>query len=289
MLESTTGPSCAHWRTGTDPARLGPSGFCRSRHRPVPRSGFRRLRRGRARQILSAGLRHHSAILAISPVPTVKLLISISGPSGVGKSTLASAVQAQLREELTAAIVCLDGYHRYDRATRLRLGLVPEDPAANDLAAFASDLRRYESGSSVAFRTWDHAAGAVAGTVEVAPAQVLIVDGLHAGLACDAAFTAAVEVFLDAAPADVAEWRIDRDARERGYPSTAGLAENGHRKAAADKYIRPLRGRAHIVIDIAADHEHEARRHHTVTLGRSTHDDSEFVLSLVQAGVTSDA
>ena len=58
------------------------------------------------------------------------VIIGIVGDSAAGKTTLAAGLAQVLGPERTVNI-CIDDYHRYDRAARARIGISPHDPACN--------------------------------------------------------------------------------------------------------------------------------------------------------------
>lgn len=116
-------------------------------------------------------------------------LLCLDGPAGSGKTTLAAAVA-----DLTAAtVVHLDDL--YDGWSGLpRIG--------EQLATLLGPLAQDEPGS---YRRYDWAAGRLAETVSVAPAPLLVLEGVGSGSAAYAAVRTLL-VWVDAPP----QVRLDR-------------------------------------------------------------------------------
>ena len=108
-----------------------------------------------------------SLLLSRPPTLGTGRLLCIDGPAGSGKTTLAAAVA----ELVPATVVHLDDlYDGWHGLPRLRERL---DPLLLPLA-------RGEAGS---YRRYDWATGRHAETVVVAPAPVLVLEGVGSGLA----------------------------------------------------------------------------------------------------------
>ena len=59
-------------------------------------------------------------------------MVAVGGDSGTGKTTLVSGLYRIFGAERITNI-CLDDYHRLDRAARKRAGVTALNPVANDL------------------------------------------------------------------------------------------------------------------------------------------------------------
>ena len=134
--------------------------------------------------------------LAASRPPTLGAgrLISVDGPAGSGKTTLA----AELAADSGAALIQLD--QLYDG-----WGGLPGIGTTLDRL-----LRPLALGRPGTYRRYDWHAGAFADTVTVAPTELLVLEGVGSGSAAIADLVT-VLVWLDAAP-DVRKRRaLDRD------------------------------------------------------------------------------
>lgn len=122
-------------------------------------------------------------------------VVALDGPSGSGKTTLAAA----LADALDAPVVHLDAvYPGWD-------GLAAAVPIVVDEV-----LTPLSRGLTARYRTWDWAADAWNGRLEVAPTPVLVLEGCGAATGA-AGDLAAVRVWLEA-PVDVRRRRgLERD------------------------------------------------------------------------------
>ncbi|MEL6643460.1 MAG: nucleoside/nucleotide kinase family protein [Pseudomonadota bacterium] len=108
-------------------------------------------------------------------------VIALAGPPGVGKSTIAGALQARLQDRGHAtALVPMDGYHLDNAILRAR-GLLEWKgaPETFDAAGFASLVGRLKAEDEVFYPVFDRARDlAVAGAGRVgADDKVILVEG----------------------------------------------------------------------------------------------------------------
>lgn len=144
------------------------------------------------------------------------LCVGIAGGTGAGKSTLARALAARLGD---AVVVEQDWYYRdlsaLPAAVRARVNF--DTPRAVELGLMARQVRGLLAGRAALAPAYDFTRHVRTGdVVEVAPAAVVIVEGLHvlghAGLRA----LMALKIFVDA-PDDVRFIRrLTRDTAERG-------------------------------------------------------------------------
>lgn len=185
------------------------------------------------------------------------LLLALAGDSASGKSTLSRGVEYVLGAERVGRI-CTDDYHRFDRAERARRGITPLAPEANRLDLMASDLQALASGTAVTKPTYSHLSGSFGPDETVAPAEIVIVEGLLP--LADDRIRAAIDVAVFLEPEEVLRrrWKLERDVFDRGYSAREVVAELHRREADAETYVRPQRAFADLVVafrrrDAAAD------------------------------------
>jgi phosphoribulokinase len=124
------------------------------------------------------------------------LIVAVCGDSGSGKTTLTDGMVRVFGQERITHI-CLDDYHTLDRAARLRAGITPLHPDANNFALMTEHIRCLAHGQSVVKPVYDHKTGTFAAPQEVHPAEIVIVHGLHPLYTEELRSLAHVRIYLD--------------------------------------------------------------------------------------------
>lgn len=182
--------------------------------------------------------------------PARPVMLAIAGDSAAGKTTITRGLVEALGADRCTA-VCVDDYHRYDRAERSGLPFTVLHPACNYVQVMEQHLQLLAMGQPVLKPVYDHHTGQFTRPVLVEPREFVIVEGLlplHTKLA-RACFDATV--YLDPPEAIRREWKIRRDTAERGYTAEAVRAELERREPESAAFIRPQRAFADIVIRFA--------------------------------------
>ncbi len=193
-------------------------------------------------------------------------LIGIAGPSCSGKTTLAHAVA----ERLTSAdasgrpvmVLPQDAYYK-DLSTlpleeRARNNF--DEPAAFDWALMEQHLRNLAERRPVERPIYDFTTHTRREeTLTMAPSAYVIIEGLLAFHSPAIRNLLALRVFVDAPDTVCLERRIQRDTQSRGR--TRESVERQFRETVqpmAERYVRPVRAFADLVIDGEADIENGA-------------------------------
>jgi phosphoribulokinase len=185
---------------------------------------------------------------ADTAAPAVRpTMLGIAGDSAAGKTTLTGGLVEALGAARSTSL-CVDDYHRYDRRERAALPFTPLHPDCNYVEIMEQHLQLLATGKPVLKPVYDHRDGTLTRPVLVEPREFVIVEGLlplHTKLA-RACFD--VTVFL-APPEDVrTRWKIARDTSKRGYTAEQVCAEMQRREPESERFIRPQRRNADIVI-----------------------------------------
>ncbi|GII00817.1 phosphoribulokinase [Planobispora takensis] len=174
-------------------------------------------------------------------------MLAIAGDSAAGKTTITRGLTEALGADRSTA-VCVDDYHRYDRAERNGLPLTPLHPACNHVQIMEQHLQLLAMGQPILKPVYDHRDGSLVRPRLVEPRDLVIVEGLlplHTKLA-RACFD--VTVYLDPPEPIRREWKITRDVHRRGYTREQVLAELAGREADSAAFVRPQRREADIVV-----------------------------------------
>jgi phosphoribulokinase len=178
------------------------------------------------------------------------VMLAIAGDSAAGKTTLTRGIAAALGVERTS-VICVDDYHRYDRAERKEVPFTVLNPACNYMEIMEQHLQLLAMGKPVLKPVYDHSTGRLVRPLLVEPAEFVLIEGLlplHSKV-LRACFD--VTVYMDP-PEDIRRaWKLRRDTSERGYTEEQVLRELERREPESAAYIRPQRQWADICVRFA--------------------------------------
>ena len=186
------------------------------------------------------------------------VMLAIAGDSAAGKTTLTRGIAETLGPDRATAL-CVDDYHRYDRAQRRDVPFTVLHPDCNYIEVMEQHLQLLALGRPILKPVYDHSTGELVRPVLVEPRDFVIVEGLlplHTKLA-RACFD--ITVYLDPPEEIRRKWKIRRDCAERGYTPDAVLAELDRREPDSAAFIRPQRQWADIALRFAPVAGHAAR------------------------------
>lgn len=178
------------------------------------------------------------------------IMLAIAGDSASGKTTITAGLVRALGPERCTA-VCVDDYHRYDRQERKELPFTALHPDCNYVDVMEQHLQLLATGHPVLKPVYDHHTGTLTRPQYVEPREFVIVEGLlplHTKLAA-ACFD--VTVYLNPPESIRHGWKVKRDTTQRGYTPEQVKAELERREPESEKFIRPQRARADIVVRFA--------------------------------------
>ena len=144
--------------------------------------------------------------------------------------------------------MCVDDYHRYDRAERKHLAFTPLHPNCNYMEIIDQHLQLLATGHPILKPVYDHGTGTFGRPELVEPQDYVIVEGLLPLHSKVARSCFDVTVYLDP-PEDLRRrWKEQRDCGKRGYSAEQVLAELERREPEAAAFIRPQRAHADMVV-----------------------------------------
>ncbi len=175
------------------------------------------------------------------------IILGIVGDSATGKTTLSAGV-AKILSEDRCTTICIDDYHRYDRAERRERGVSALDPRANHIDILEQHLQLLRRGRPILKPVYDHSTGTRLPPQEVTPKDFVIAEGLlgYTTRAMRNCFD--VKIYLDPEEDLRIKWKIYRDTARRGYSRDQVLASLERRTQDSPTYIHPQRMFADIVI-----------------------------------------
>jgi phosphoribulokinase len=193
-------------------------------------------------------------------------MLAIAGDSAAGKTTLTRGLVQALGAQRSTSL-CVDDYHRYDRAEREALPFTPLHPDCNYIQIMEQHLQLLAMGEPILKPVYDHTTGWLTRPELVEPRDFVIAEGLlalHTGLA-RACFD--VTVYVDPGERIRREWKIRRDTWDRGYSREQVLTELERHEPESAEFIRPQRREADIAVSFGPiDERHPPGTPLSVTL-----------------------
>lgn len=184
------------------------------------------------------------------PVPLRPVLLAVAGDSASGKTTLVRGlVEAMGPDRCTS--ICVDDYHRYDRAERSKVPFTPLHPAYNYIDIMEQHLQMLATGQPILKPVYDHSTGTFARPEYVEPRQFVIVEGLFPLFTKLSRACFDISVFLDPPEPIRHQWKLIRDTTSRGYTPDQVRRDLELREPDSAAYIRPQRRYADIVVRFA--------------------------------------
>lgn len=186
--------------------------------------------------------------------------IGIAGRSGSGKTRLAAEL-ARLWPQ--AGVLAIDAYYRdlsqLSEAERETVNF--DAPAALDWELLVTDLARLRSGASVSVPRYDFATHTrMPEPAQLAPSDILIVEGLFALFDRRVRKMLDLAVFIDAAEEECLRRKIERDVACRGRTEAFARAQwERHSAPMYERHVFPTRAYADLFLDGAAAPARSAR------------------------------
>ena len=195
------------------------------------------------------------------------ILLAIVGDSAAGKSTLGAGIASLLGEE-RVTVVTTDDYHRHNRKARRELRLSALHPDCNDLDLLGEHLEQLANGRPVEKAPYNHSTGDFDPPRTVAPSEFLIVEGLLGLHTPSLRERYDVRVYLDTPEPLRHRWKVARDTAKRGYSAMQVHDLLERRESVSEKYIRPQREHADMVVRFhpGTDYTDYEHLHATVTM-----------------------
>lgn len=185
-------------------------------------------------------------------------LVGIVGASASGKTSFLRDLTQRLPDSAHSVVSLDNYYHPIERQQRDANGWANFDlPTALDWPQFRADLAALTRGEAIVQReyTYNHR-DKPGDAITVAPAPILILEGLF--LFHDADIRAALDlrVFIDADEEICRQRRLQRDISERGYTAEhSAYCWEQHVLPAYRQYVLPHREEAHLIVANHTDYK----------------------------------
>jgi len=215
---------------------------------------------GRERSGLLVSMLNSSRALHCTRMGAAAYLIGIAGPSGAGKSYLAY----HLAERLQAPVLGLDHYYRdlshLPLEERARSNF--DEPAALEHELLIAQIGELKEGRAIEIPTYDFSTHARTAQTQVfPPAPFVIVEGLFTLHWPELRRLLSTRVFVEMTDDVCLQRRQYRDVRERGRTPESVLEQFRATVAPmAERYVKPTRAHAHVVVSGGALVEEQVQR-----------------------------
>lgn len=179
-------------------------------------------------------------------------MIGIAGDSATGKTTTAALI-ADIFGRSETSVVNGDDMHRWERGHNEWKRFTHLNPKANLLHLNMLHQLRFKKGKSVTREKYDHDSGMFTLPQDIPFNRVIVFEGLHTFFLDYQQSLFDLKIFLDPDEQLRSNWKLKRDGEQRGYSEEEILKTIAKRKPDADKFIRPQRDQADVIIGMIAD------------------------------------
>jgi len=197
-------------------------------------------------------------------------IIAITGSSGAGTSTVTKSFQHIFRREnISAAIIEGDSFHKYDRKQMKEVAAEQAKKGNNHFSHFGADAnefelleqlfkqygesgtgkRRYYLHNHEEAEPWKQEPGTFTPWQDLPPSDVMFYEGLHGGVVTDKVNVAQhADLLVGVVPIINLEWiqKLIRDKGARGYSTEAVVDTILRRMPDYINYITPQFSRTHV-------------------------------------------
>lgn len=176
-------------------------------------------------------------------------ILGISGDSGSGKDTLASAMSGLFGDDSVASISG-DDYHLWDRDQPLWQTTTHLNPRANDLTAMTNSVVELSESRSVSVNRYDHSIGRFGDASSLRHNDFVVVSGLLVFYVPQLRERCDARIFLDMDEDLRRRLKIQRDVVERGHSTESVDTALNDREEDTQRFIKPQIEHADIVFRI---------------------------------------
>lgn len=173
-------------------------------------------------------------------------VISITGPSGVGKTTISKIIAVCLGYQDTI-IVSGDDAHIWERTDENWKFTTHLNPTANNLKKEFEQLSDLKLNKQIKRKFYNHSTGKFTENNLVTPKRNIIYEGLHS-MYGNLADLSDISFYIDVEKSLKNEWKISRDSKKRGYSIDQIVRAIENRKDDERKYIEPQKDLCDIVL-----------------------------------------
>lgn len=174
------------------------------------------------------------------------LLISISGKSGVGKTTI-SNILTQCLEKSNCILLSTDDLHKYERNNPAWDNITHFNPKANNIELGDFHISQLLKGNPIYRSHYNHDTGIFDPPVCISPKPFIINEGLHAFYSDKMEQLSDFKIYVDTDEELTKLWKIKRDTKHRGKTKGEVLKSIELRKQ-DEHYIESQKSKADLTL-----------------------------------------
>ncbi len=175
-------------------------------------------------------------------------LVGIGGDSGCGKSTVVESLLEHFHEG-HALCVNGDGAHRWERGDKNWKDFTHLNPKSNHLHTDLEHAIQLKNRKEINRVEYDHKTGKFTKPLPMDTKKFVLFNGLHPFYLGRMRQVMDMKIFIEPEEELRKHWKISRDMKKRGYTRDQVLEQMDQREKDADKYIRPQKKFADVVIN----------------------------------------
>lgn len=176
------------------------------------------------------------------------IVIGLAGDSGAGKTSLLKFFSNYWKDDIL--LIEGDAYHKWERNDEHWKSCTPLNPAANNLAKCANDLKSLKENKLIQLSDYNHSTGKFDEPRVITPKRRIILAGLHALYTQKLRQIEDIKIYLNTDEDLRLFWKYKRDIQERGYSKEDVSKAIARRLKDSKLYIRPQIHYADIIINI---------------------------------------
>lgn len=174
-------------------------------------------------------------------------IIGISGPSGVGKTTISKLISYLFKNE-EVLILSGDDLHKWERNHPNWEKYTHLNPISNNLELGILHLRDLKNGKSIFRKIYNHETGKFDTSTEIKSKPIIIYEGLHSLYNEEICKLIDLKIYVDTDENLTKEWKIKRDTLSRGYSEDKVIEIMNRRKNDEFLYIYPQKLNSDVIV-----------------------------------------